>query len=156
MRLILNVLAAAVLSACTGPTGPKGDTGPAGPVGPKGDTGSVGPKGDTGATGMQGPLGGGLYVSRAPGAAVYCREAVNPVGGQLQPQCDRAADLVITGGCDTGGGLRPAGTALARNFPLFLAPSVSPGTWQCGWTGATDAELATAGAKAYICCISAP
>lgn len=60
MFALIIILAAMLLAACageTGPIGPMGPSGPAGPEGPQGPEGKAGPEGPAGVAGEPGPVG---------------------------------------------------------------------------------------------------
>lgn len=87
-----------------GPPGPGGDRGPPGPAGPQGIQGLQGPQGIQGPQGPQGPAGPagppGAYASKADLARREHRLVVGPgLVASAVARCDRATDLVVTGGC---------------------------------------------------------
>lgn len=91
--------------AGVGPQGVRGDEGPAGPQGPAGAAGSIGPQGPMGlqgATGAAGASGAGVSTS----AVYFVTETITvPLGGSGNAfaACKTPTDVLLTGGCTTGG-----------------------------------------------------
>lgn len=88
--------------AGVGPQGPQGEQGPAGPAGPTGAQGPQGPQGPAGQTGATGAAGAGVSISN-----VYMvTESISvPLGGSGNAfaACKTSKDVLLTGGCTTGG-----------------------------------------------------
>ncbi|HET9992945.1 MAG TPA: hypothetical protein VFQ65_30625, partial [Kofleriaceae bacterium] len=114
-----------------GPRGPKGDPGPPGPEGPQGIQGLQGAQGLQGQQGAQGPKG----PSGPPGAYgqktdLTRKEARVSVAGGLVATavatCDRAQDLLVTGGCYAD----PQWLAqLIATRPVGITDASNPASW---------------------------
>lgn len=152
----------------TGPAGPAGPagTGPAGPEGPrgaKGDPGPPGPEGPQGIQGLQGPQGlqgtqGAQGPKGPPGpAAAYAnkqditrKEARISVGAGLVAtaiaSCDRAVDLLVTGGCYAD----PQWMAqLVAARPLAMSDGASPSSWRCDYRNTSPSSTIEVVAEVY-------
>ena len=154
-----------------GPAGPAGPMGPAG-VGPAGPEGARGPKGDPGqpgpegpqgiqglqgAQGLQGPQGaqGPKGPSGPPGAYgqksdVTRKESRVSVAGGLVAtvvaSCDRAQDLLVTGGCYAD----PQWLAqLIATRPVGLTDSSNPASWRCDYKNTSPSTTIEIVAEAY-------
>lgn len=154
-----------------GPAGPAGPMGPAG-VGPAGPEGARGPKGDPGvpgpegpqgiqglqgAQGLQGPQGaqGPKGPSGPPGAYgqktdVTRKEARVSVAGGLVATavatCDRAQDLLVTGGCYAD----PQWLAqLIATRPVGLTDASNPASWRCDYKNTSPSTTIEIVAEAY-------
>ncbi|MBI2918255.1 MAG: cytochrome c3 family protein [Chloroflexi bacterium] len=79
--VVLVVLLASVLAACTGPAGPAGERGPAGAQGVAGPAGAAGERGPAGAAGLVGPAGpAGAVGAAGPAGATGAAGATGPAG----------------------------------------------------------------------------
>jgi collagen triple helix repeat protein len=143
--------------AGVGPAGPegargaKGDPGPAGPEGPQGIQGLQGAQGLQGPQGAQGPKG----PSGPPGAYgqktdVTRKESRVSVAGGLVATavatCDRAQDLLVTGGCYAD----PQWLAqLIATRPVGLADASNPASWRCDYKNTSPSTTIEIVAEAY-------
>jgi len=143
--------------AGVGPAGPeggrgaKGDPGPAGPEGPQGIQGLQGAQGLQGPQGAQGPKG----PSGPPGAYgqktdVTRKEARVSVAGGLVATavatCDRAQDLLVTGGCYAD----PQWLAqLIATRPVGLTDASNPASWRCDYKNTSPSTTIEIVAEAY-------
>jgi collagen triple helix repeat protein len=134
-----------------GPRGAKGDPGPPGPDGPQGIQGLQGPQGLQGTQGAQGPKGPpgptGAYGNKPD---IQRKEARISVGaGQVATavaSCDRAVDLVITGGCYAD----PQWMAqLVAARPLAMADAASPSSWRCDYRNTSPSSTIEVVAEVY-------
>ena len=157
-----------------GPPGPEGPAGPAGPggVGPAGPEGARGAKGDPGPPGPEGPQGiqglqgaQGLQGTQGtqgpkgpPGPAaaygnkqdIQRKESRISVGaGQVATavaSCDRAVDLLVTGGCYAD----PQWMAqLVAARPLAMADGGSPASWRCDYRNTSPSSTIEVVAEVY-------
>lgn len=134
-----------------GARGPKGDPGPAGPEGPQGIQGLQGAQGLQGPQGAQGPKG----PSGPPGAYgqktdVTRKEARVSVAGGLVATavatCDRAQDLLVTGGCYAD----PQWLAqLIATRPVGLTDASNPASWRCDYKNTSPSTTIEIVAEAY-------
>jgi hypothetical protein len=148
-----------------GPIGPAG-VGPAGPEGPRGPTGDVGPRGPDGNQGIQGIQGlqgqqgaQGQQGPRGPAgpAAAYAnkneivrKEARISVQAGLVAtavaSCDRAQDLLVTGGCYAD----PQWMAqLVAARPLAMSDAASPASWRCDYRNTSPSSTIEVVAEVY-------
>jgi len=134
-----------------GARGPKGDPGPPGPEGPQGIQGLQGAQGLQGQQGAQGPKG----PSGPPGAYgqksdLTRKEARVSVGGGLVATavatCDRAQDLLVTGGCYAD----PQWLAqLIATRPVGITDSSNPASWRCDYKNSSPSTTIEIVAEAY-------
>jgi len=134
-----------------GARGPKGDPGQAGPEGPQGIQGLQGAQGLQGPQGAQGPKG----PSGPPGAYgqktdVTRKEARVSVAGGLVATvvatCDRAQDLLVTGGCYAD----PQWLAqLIATRPVGLTDASNPASWRCDYKNTSPSTTIEIVAEAY-------
>jgi hypothetical protein len=134
-----------------GPRGPKGDPGPPGPEGPQGVQGQQGPQGLQGTQGPQGPKGPpgpvGAYGNKTD---VVRKEARISVGAGLVAtavaSCDRAIDLLVTGGCYAD----PQWMAqLVAARPVAMTDSMSPASWRCDYRNTSPSSTIEVVAEVY-------
>jgi len=134
-----------------GPRGAKGDPGPPGPDGPQGIQGLQGPQGLQGTQGAQGPKGppgpAGAYASKQD---LQRKEARISVGaGQVATAvatCDRAVDLLVTGGCYAD----PQWMAqLVAARPLAMTDGASPASWRCDYRNTSPSSTIEVVAEVY-------
>jgi hypothetical protein len=157
-----------------GPPGQQGSAGPAGPggVGPVGPEGARGSKGDPGPAGVEGPQGiqglqgaqglqgpqgaqGPKGPSGPPGAYgqksdLTRKEARVSVGGGLVAtvvaSCDRAQDLLVTGGCYAD----PQWLAqLIATRPVGITSGDASSAWRCDYKNASPSTTIEIVAEAY-------
>jgi hypothetical protein len=134
-----------------GPAGARGERGPAGGAGPQGVQGIQGPQGLQGPQGIQGPAGPpgppGAYAGKDDLVRREHRVAVGPgLAGAAVARCDRATDLVVTGGCSAD----PAWLGqlvVAQPFGL-LDRSVQAG-WRCDYRNVSDRNDIEIAAEVY-------
>jgi hypothetical protein len=118
-----------------GPRGAKGDPGPLGPEGPQGIQGLQGPQGLQGQQGAQGPKGPpGPAAAYGQKSDIQRKEARISFGAGLVAtavaSCDRAVDLLVTGGCYAD----PQWMAqLVAARPLAMTDGASPSSWRCDY-----------------------
>jgi hypothetical protein len=149
-----------------GPAGPQGVQGPPGPIGPpgaRGERGVPGPAGSQGVQGIQGPQGlqgpqgiqGPAGQPGPPGAYagkvdLVRREERVVVGrglvGAAVARCDRATDVVVTGGCSAD----PAwlGQLLAAQ-PFGLLDRAVQAGWRCDYRNTSDRNDIEIAAEVY-------
>lgn len=134
-----------------GPPGPIGVPGPQGPDGPQGVQGVQGPQGLQGTPGVQGPRGPagppGAYAGKLD---LQRKEARVSVGaGQLASvvaSCERARDLVITGGCYAD----PMWMAeLVAARPLGLTDPQLASSWRCDYRNTSPGQAIEVVAEVY-------
>ena len=134
-----------------GPRGPKGDPGPAGPEGPQGVQGQQGPQGLQGPQGPQGPKGPpGPSAAYGNKTDIVRKEARISVGPGLVAtaiaSCDRAVDLLVTGGCYAD----PQWMAqLVAARPVAMTDGMSPASWRCDYRNTSPASTIEVVAEAY-------
>jgi hypothetical protein len=134
-----------------GPRGAKGDPGPPGPEGPQGIQGLQGPQGLQGTQGAQGPKGppgpAAAYASKPDIQRKEARIAV--VAGQVATAvatCDRAADLLVTGGCYAD----PQWMAqLVAARPLAMSDGAAPASWRCDYRNTSPSSTIEVVAEVY-------
>jgi hypothetical protein len=134
-----------------GPRGPKGDPGPLGPDGPQGIQGLQGPQGLQGTQGAQGPKGPpGPAAAYANKLDIQRKEArISVAAGQVATavaSCDRAIDLVVTGGCYAD----PQWMAqLVAARPLAMTDAASPSSWRCDYRNTSPSTTIEVVAEVY-------
>jgi hypothetical protein len=143
--------------AGTGPTGPegprgaRGDPGPPGPEGPQGIQGLQGPQGLQGAQGAQGPKGPpGPAAAYANKQDIQRKESRISVGAGLiataVASCDRAADLLVTGGCYAD----PQWMAqLVAARPLAMSDGATASAWRCDYRNISPSTTIEVVAEVY-------
>src|SRR4051812_50209822 len=143
--------------AGVGPAGPagergqKGDPGPPGPEGPQGIQGMQGPQGLQGPQGPQGPKGPpGPTAAYGTKSDIQRKEARISVGAGLVATavatCDRAVDLLVTGGCYAD----PQWMAqLVAARPLAMSDGASPSSWRCDYRNTSPASTIEGVAEVY-------
>jgi Collagen triple helix repeat (20 copies) len=134
-----------------GPRGAKGDPGPPGPEGPQGIQGLQGPQGLQGTQGTQGPKGPpGPAAAYGNKQDIQRKEARISVGaGQVATavaSCDRAVDLLVTGGCYAD----PQWMAqLVAARPLAMSDGASPSSWRCDYRNTSPSSTIEVVAEVY-------
>ncbi len=148
-----------------GPMGPAGvgPPGPEGPRGPKGDVGPMGPEGTQGIQGIQGLQGqqgqqGAMGPKGPPGPSaaygtksdIVRKEARISVQAGLVAtavaSCDRAQDLLVTGGCYAD----PQWMAqLVAARPLAMSDGASPSSWRCDYRNTSPSSTIEVVAEVY-------
>jgi hypothetical protein len=158
-------------SGPAGPAGPEGPMGPAGvgppgpdgPRGPKGDIGPRGPDGEQGIQGMQGIQGqqghpgpAGPRGPMGPGAAYGDKSDVVRKESRISVQaglvatavvaCERAQDLLITGGCFAD----PQWMAqLVAARPIGMSDGASAASWRCDYRNTSPSSTIEVVAEVY-------
>jgi hypothetical protein len=139
-----------------GPPGP-GGIGPVGPEGPRGAKGDPGPPGPSGPQGLQGPQGTqGIKGPAGPSAAygvktdIIRKESRISVGASLVAtaiaSCERAADLLVTGGCYAD----PQWMAqLVAARPLAISDGATPSSWRCDYRNTSPSSTIEVVAEVY-------
>ncbi|MEO7735251.1 MAG: hypothetical protein ABIY55_30135 [Kofleriaceae bacterium] len=134
-----------------GPRGAKGDPGPLGPEGPQGIQGLQGAQGLQGTQGAQGPKGPpGPAAAYGIKSDIQRKEARISVGpGQVATavaSCDRAVDLLVTGGCYAD----PQWLAqLVAARPLAMTDASAPASWRCDYRNSSPATTIEVIAEVY-------
>jgi hypothetical protein len=134
-----------------GPRGAKGDPGPPGPEGPQGIQGLQGAQGLQGTQGAQGPKGPpGPASTYANKQDLQRKEArISVEHGQVATAvatCDRAVDLLITGGCYAD----PQWMAqLVAARPLAMTDGASPSSWRCDYRNTSPSSTIEVIAEVY-------
>jgi len=134
-----------------GPRGAKGDPGPHGPEGPQGIQGLQGAQGLQGTQGTQGPKGPpGPAAAYGIKSDVQRKEArITVAAGQVATaiaSCDRAADLLVTGGCYAD----PQWMAqLVAARPLAMADAAGPASWRCDYRNTSPQTTIEVVAEVY-------
>lgn len=148
-----------------GPMGPAGvgPPGPEGPRGPKGDVGPMGPEGTQGIQGIQGLQGqqgqqGAMGPKGPPGpsAAYGTKSDIVRKENRISVQaglvataiasCDRAQDLLVTGGCYAD----PQWMAqLVAARPLAMSDGASPSSWRCDYRNTSPSSTIEVVAEVY-------
>ena len=162
---------AAGLGGPPGPPGPQGPEGPPGPIGPggtgpsgpegprgaKGDPGPAGPDGPQGIQGLQGPQGPqGPKGPPGPAAAYAIKsditrreQRVSVAGGltaTVVASCERAADLLVTGGCFAD----PQWLAqLVAARPVAMTDGATASSWRCDYKNASPTTTVEIVAEVY-------
>lgn len=143
--------------AGTGPPGPegsrgaKGDPGPPGPEGPQGVQGLQGAQGLQGPQGTQGPKGPpGPAATYGAKQDITRKEARISVGAGLVAtaiaSCDRAIDLLVTGGCYAD----PQWMAqLVAARPIAMTDGGSPASWRCDYRNTSPSSTIEVVAEVY-------
>jgi hypothetical protein len=134
-----------------GERGPKGDPGPIGPEGPQGIQGLQGAQGIQGQQGAQGPKGPpgppGAYGNKSDLIRKENRISVGAglVATAVAP-CDRAADLLVTGGCYAD----PQWMAtLVASRPVMLTDQANAAAWRCDYKNTSPSSTIEVVAEAY-------
>lgn len=134
-----------------GERGPKGDTGPAGPEGPQGIQGLQGAQGIQGPQGPQGPKGpagpAGAYGTKSD---LVRKEHRISVGAGLVAtavaSCDRASDLLVTGGCYAD----PQWMAqLVASRPMAMTDQANAAAWRCDYKNTSPSSTIEVVSEAY-------
>ena len=148
-----------------GPMGPAGvgPPGPEGPRGPKGDVGPMGPEGTQGIQGIQGLQGqqgqqGAMGPKGPPGPSaaygtksdIVRKEARISVQAGLVAtavaSCDRAQDLLVTGGCYAD----PQWMAqLVAARPIAMSDATAAASWRCDYRNTSPSSTIEVVAEAY-------
>jgi hypothetical protein len=134
-----------------GPRGAKGDPGPPGPEGAQGVQGQQGPQGLQGPQGPQGPKGPpGPSAAYGNKTDIVRKEARISVGAGLVAtavaSCDRAADLLVTGGCYAD----PQWMAqLVAARPVSMTDAAAPSSWRCDYRNTSPSSTIEVVAEAY-------
>ncbi|HEY0483324.1 MAG TPA: hypothetical protein VGD37_37645 [Kofleriaceae bacterium] len=134
-----------------GPRGAKGDPGPPGPEGPQGVQGLQGAQGLQGPQGTQGPKGGpGPAAAYGTKQDIQRKESRISVGAGLiataVATCDRAVDLLVTGGCYAD----PQWMAqLVAARPLAMTDGGSPASWRCDYRNTSPSTTIEVVAEVY-------
>jgi hypothetical protein len=134
-----------------GERGPKGDPGPAGPEGPQGIQGLQGAQGVQGPQGPQGPKGPpgppGAYSNKTDLVRKEHRISVQAgLVATAVASCDRASDLLITGGCYAD----PQWMAvLVASRPLAMTDQANPASWRCDYKNTSPSSTIEVVAEAY-------
>jgi hypothetical protein len=134
-----------------GPRGPKGDPGPPGPEGPQGVQGQQGPQGLQGGQGPQGPKGPpGPSAAYGNKQDIVRKESRISVGAGLVAtavaSCDRAVDLLGTGGCYAD----PQWMAqLVAARPVAMSDGAAPSSWRCDYRNTSPSSTIEVVAEAY-------
>ena len=134
-----------------GPRGAKGDPGGAGPEGPQGIQGLQGQQGLQGPQGAQGPKGP-AGPSAAYGNKTDIVRKENRVSVQAGlvatavASCDRAVDLVVTGGCYAD----PQWMAqLVAARPISMNDAATPSSWRCDYRNTSPSSTIEIVAEVY-------
>jgi hypothetical protein len=134
-----------------GPRGAKGDPGPPGPEGPQGVQGLQGAQGLQGPQGTQGPKGPpGPTAAYGTKQDIQRKESRISVGAGLLATavatCDRAVDLLVTGGCYAD----PQWMAqLVAARPVAMTDGGSPASWRCDYRNTSPSSTIEVIAEVY-------
>jgi len=137
-----------------GPEGPRGAKGDPGPIGPQGEQGVEGPQGVQGKQGVAGPQGPKGVVGPAAAYAnkqdMTRKESRISVGAGLVAtavaSCDRAVDLLVTGGCYAD----PQWMAqLVAARPLAMTDGSAPASWRCDYRNTSPTTTIEVVAEVY-------
>ncbi|MBA3821047.1 MAG: hypothetical protein H0X17_19330 [Deltaproteobacteria bacterium] len=134
-----------------GPRGAKGDPGPPGPEGPQGVQGQQGPQGLQGPQGVPGPKGApGPSAAYGIKSDIQRKEARISVGAGLVAtavaSCDRAVDLLVTGGCYAD----PQWMAqLVAARPVAMTDAAAPASWRCDYRNTSPSSTIEVVAEVY-------
>jgi hypothetical protein len=134
-----------------GPRGAKGDPGPPGPEGPQGVQGLQGAQGLQGPQGTQGPKGPpGPAAAYGNKQDLQRKESRISVGAGLVAtavvSCDRAIDLLVTGGCYAD----PQWMAqLVAARPVAMTDGASPAAWRCDYRNTSPSSTIEVVAEVY-------
>jgi len=143
--------------AGVGPPGPlgergaKGDPGPPGPEGPQGVQGLQGAQGIQGPQGPQGPKGPpgppGAYSGKSDLARKENRISVQAgLVATAVASCERASDLLITGGCYAD----PQWMAtLVASRPVAMTDAGNPASWRCDYKNTSPSSTIEVVAEVY-------
>jgi len=134
-----------------GPRGAKGDAGPPGPEGPQGIQGLQGAQGLQGPQGPQGPKG-----PLGPAAAYAGKDDISRKEGRISiaaglvatviASCERAADLVVTGGCYAD----PQWMAhLVAARPIGISDGATAASWRCDYRNTSPSTTIEVVAEVY-------
>ena len=134
-----------------GPRGAQGNPGPPGAEGPQGIGGVQGPQGLQGQPGQQGPKGPpGPSAAYGSKTDIQRKEARISVGAGLVAtavaSCDRAADLVVTGGCYAD----PQWMAqLVAARPLAISDAGVASGWRCDYRNTSPSSTIEVVSEVY-------
>ncbi|MEO6776057.1 MAG: hypothetical protein ABI467_24055 [Kofleriaceae bacterium] len=134
-----------------GARGPNGDPGPPGPEGPQGIQGLQGAQGLQGSQGVQGPKGPpgppGAYAHKTDLTRKEARVSVAAgLVATAVATCDRAQDLLVTGGCFAD----PQWLAqLVAARPLAITDAATPASWRCDYKNTSPATTIEIVAEVY-------
>jgi hypothetical protein len=143
--------------AGVGPAGPIGERGPKGDPGPQGSEGPQGIQGLQGAQGIQGPQGpqgpkgppgpAGAYGTKSD---LVRKEHRISVGAGLVAtavaSCDRASDLLVTGGCYAD----PQWMAqLVASRPVAMNDQANAAAWRCDYRNTSPSSTIEVVSEAY-------
>lgn len=137
-----------------GPEGPRGAKGDPGPPGPEGAQGVQGPQGTQGQQGQQGPPGPkgppGPASTYAAKTDIHRKEQRISVGPSLVAtavaSCDRAIDLLVTGGCYAD----PQWMAqLVAARPVAVVDGAAPASWRCDYRNTSPSSTIEVVAEVY-------
>lgn len=134
-----------------GPRGAKGDPGPPGPEGPQGIQGLQGAQGIQGTAGVPGPKGppgpSSTYAGKTDPLRKEARISVGPgLVATAVASCERAADLLVTGGCYAD----PQWMAqLVAARPLAVTDGASPASWRCDYRNTSPSSTIEVVAEVY-------
>jgi hypothetical protein len=143
--------------AGVGPPGPQGERGPKGDLGPPGGIGPEGVQGPQGVQGQQGTQGPqGLRGPPGPPGAysqktdLSRRESRISVGAGLVAtavaSCERAADLLVTGGCYAD----PQWMAqLVAARPIAITDNAAAASWRCDYRNTSPSTTIEVVAEVY-------
>lgn len=134
-----------------GPRGAIGNPGPPGPEGAQGPQGLQGPQGQQGQQGIQGPKGPpGPAAAYGNKSDITRKESRISVGSGLVATavatCDRAADLLVTGGCYAD----PQWMAqLVAARPLAMNDVGTASGWRCDYRNTSPSTTIEVVAEVY-------
>jgi len=134
-----------------GPRGPNGNPGPQGPEGPQGPQGIQGPQGPQGQQGVAGPKGppgpAAAYASKGEMIRKESRVSVGPgLVATAVASCERAVDLVVTGGCYAD----PQWMAqLVAARPVSIMDAAAVASWRCDYRNTSPATTIEIVAEVY-------
>lgn len=134
-----------------GPRGAKGDPGPNGPEGPQGTQGLQGAQGIQGPQGAQGPKGppgpAAAYANKPDITRKEGRVSVGPSQvATAVASCDRAGDLLVTGGCFAD----PQWLAqLVAARPVAMTDAATAASWRCDYRNSSPASTIEIVAEVY-------
>jgi hypothetical protein len=134
-----------------GPRGPKGDVGPQGPEGSQGIQGIQGLQGQQGQQGAMGPKGppgpSAAYGNKSDIVRKESRISVQAgLVATAVASCDRAQDLLVTGGCYAD----PQWMAqLVAARPLAMSDGASPSSWRCDYRNTSPSSTIEVVAEVY-------
>jgi hypothetical protein len=134
-----------------GPRGARGDPGPPGPEGPQGIQGLQGAQGLQGQQGAQGPKGppgpASTYNAKSDLQRKEQRVSVGPaLVATAVASCDRAADLLVTGGCYAD----PQWMAqLVAARPIAITDGAIAAAWRCDYRNTSPSSTIEVVAEVY-------